>query len=61
MEEVVRVRVCFLFLSFVWIFCYFTLLGVLVFLFCVLGLGCFFSYVGWFLWIRLRGFVGESI
>ncbi|XP_006202251.3 neuropeptides B/W receptor type 1-like [Vicugna pacos] len=41
--------------------CYFTLLGALAFLPCVLGLGCSFSHVGWLLWTQPRGPMGESI
>ncbi|XP_055430393.1 galanin receptor type 3-like [Bubalus kerabau] len=39
---------------------YFTLLGALAFLPCVLGLGCSFGHVGWLLWTQPRGPVGES-
>ncbi|XP_054109909.1 galanin receptor type 1-like [Callithrix jacchus] len=41
--------------------CYFSLLGALAFLPCMLGLGCSFSHVGWLLWTQPRGPVGESI
>nr|XP_014686298.2 galanin receptor type 3-like [Equus asinus]XP_044631004.1 galanin receptor type 3-like [Equus asinus] len=60
-EEAVRARACLLLLSPAWTSCYFTLLGALAFLPCVLGLGCSFSHVGWLLWTRPRGPVGESI
>ncbi|XP_033072881.1 pyroglutamylated RF-amide peptide receptor-like [Trachypithecus francoisi] len=32
--------------------CYFSLLGALAFLPCMLGLGCSFSHVGWLLWTQ---------
>lgn len=41
--------------------CYFTLLGALAFLPCMLGLGCSFSHVGWLLRTQPHGPTGESI
>lgn len=41
--------------------CYFSLLGALAFLPCMLGLGCSFSHMGWLLWTQPRGPMGESI
>lgn len=40
---------------------YFSLLGALAFLPCMLGLGCSFSHVGWLLWTQPGGPMGESI
>lgn len=40
---------------------YFSLLGALAFLPCMLGLGCSFSHVGWLLWTQTGGPMGESI
>nr|XP_010587517.2 somatostatin receptor type 4-like [Loxodonta africana] len=53
-------RACILLLSPAWTSCYFTLLGALAFLPCVLGLGCSFSHVGWLLWAQPHGPMGES-
>ncbi|XP_008838421.1 galanin receptor type 3-like [Nannospalax galili] len=41
--------------------CYFTLLGALAFLPCLVGLGCSFGHVGWLLWTRPLGPKGESV
>ncbi|XP_007517897.1 nociceptin receptor-like [Erinaceus europaeus] len=40
--------------------CYFTLLGALAFLPCMLGLGCSFGHVNWLLRVQPRGPLGES-
>ncbi|KAF5929657.1 allatostatin-A receptor-like [Diceros bicornis minor] len=60
-EEAVGARACLLLLSPTRTSCYFTLLGALAFLPCMLGLGCSFSHVGWLLWTQPRGPMGESI
>ncbi|XP_006860635.1 PREDICTED: allatostatin-A receptor-like [Chrysochloris asiatica] len=63
-EEVVggpEDRICLLLLSPARTSCYFTLLGALAFLPCVLGLSCSFSHVGWLMWTQPHGPVGESI
>ncbi|XP_077610942.1 galanin receptor type 2-like [Crocuta crocuta] len=52
---------CLLLLSPAQASCYFSLLGALAFLPCMLGLGCSFSHVGWLLWTRPRGPGGESV
>ncbi|XP_064216515.1 pyroglutamylated RF-amide peptide receptor-like [Aotus nancymaae] len=43
---------CLLLLSPAGTSCYFSLLGALAFLPCMLGLGCSFSHVGWLLWTQ---------
>ncbi|XP_006148734.1 galanin-like G-protein coupled receptor npr-9 [Tupaia chinensis] len=53
-------QACLLLLSPARTSCYFTLLGALAFLPCVLGLGCSFSHVGWLLRSRPSGPAGES-
>ncbi|XP_037374603.1 galanin receptor type 1-like [Talpa occidentalis] len=58
--EVAGAQACLLLLNPVQTYCYFTLLGALAFLPCVLGLGCSFSHVGWLLWTQPRGPIGES-
>ncbi|XP_077015530.1 galanin receptor type 1-like [Tamandua tetradactyla] len=54
-------RACLLLLSPAQTSCYFTLLGALAFLPCVLGLGCSFCHVGWLLRTQPRGPMGESV
>ncbi|XP_069344621.1 allatostatin-A receptor-like [Eulemur rufifrons] len=53
-------RACLLLLSPARTSCYFTLLGALAFLPCLLGLGCSFSHMRWLLWAQPRGPTGES-
>ncbi|CAD7677767.1 unnamed protein product [Nyctereutes procyonoides] len=60
-EGAAGARACLLLLSPAQTSCYFTLLGALAFLPCMLGLGCSFSHVGWLLWTQPRGPIGESI
>ncbi|KAM6185098.1 allatostatin-A receptor-like [Rhynchocyon petersi] len=59
-EGLLKDRACLLLLSPAQTTCYFTLLGALAFLPCVLGLGCSFSHVGWLLWAERRSPAGES-
>ncbi|XP_003789359.1 galanin receptor type 1-like [Otolemur garnettii] len=54
-------QACLLLLSPAQTSCYFTLLGALAFLPCLLGLGCSFCHVHWLLWARPQGPTGESI
>ncbi|XP_054348308.1 LOW QUALITY PROTEIN: pyroglutamylated RF-amide peptide receptor-like [Pongo pygmaeus] len=54
-------QACLLLLSPAGTSCYFSLLGALAFLPCMLGLGCSFSHVSWLLWTQPQGPMGESI
>lgn len=60
-EGAAGARACLLLLSPAQTSCYFALLGALAFLPCILGLGCSFSHVAWFMWTQPRGPSGESI
>lgn len=60
-EGTAGARACLLLLSPAQTSRYFTLLGALAFLPCMLGLGCSFSHVAWLMWTQPRGPSGESI